>query len=100
LATQLLHRLAREHSTSVRQAGLVEPLTARELEVLRLLAQGQTNPEIAAHLGNSRGTVKVHVERIIAKLGVTDRTQAAVRAFELGLLTAPAGDDGPNVSAG
>lgn len=100
LASQLLHRLAREHSTNGRPAGLVEPLTARELEVLRLLAQGRTNPEIAAHLGNSRGTVKVHVEHIIAKLGASDRTQAAVRAAELGLLTPRSGDLDPGTSAG
>jgi len=61
----------------------------REVVVLQLLAQGQTNREIARLLGVSVGTVKVHVQHIIAKLGVSDRTQAAVRAVELGLLTAP-----------
>jgi DNA-binding NarL/FixJ family response regulator len=60
-------------------------LTPREVEVLRLLAQGLTNREIAARLIVSVGTVKVHVERILAKLGVSDRTQAAVRAVTLGL---------------
>jgi DNA-binding NarL/FixJ family response regulator len=54
---------------------------------LQLLASGQTNQEIAQTLGISKGTAKVHVERIIRKLGVSDRTQAAVRAIELGLLT-------------
>jgi len=54
--------------------------------VLRLLAKGRTNPEIAQELEISRGTVKIHVQHIIAKLGVSDRTQAAVRAIELGLL--------------
>lgn len=63
-----------------------ERLTAREITVLRLLARGQTNREIAHDLGVSVGTVKVHVERIIAKLGAADRTHAAVRAVELGLL--------------
>ena len=63
-----------------------EPLTARETEILRLLAQGQTNPQIARELVVSPGTVKNHVRHIIAKLGVSDRTQAAVRAMELGLL--------------
>ena len=61
-------------------------LTKRELEVLRLLAQGQTNQEIAQGLVVSPLTVKTHVQRIIGKLGVSDRTQAAVRAAELGLL--------------
>ena len=63
-----------------------EPLTARELEALRLLALGKTNREVAQDLRISLSTVKAHVQRIIAKLGVSDRTQAAVRAAELGLL--------------
>ena len=66
---------------------LVEQLTAREVEVLRLLASGLTNGQIADALSVSPGTVKNHVAHIIAKLGVSDRTQAAVRALELGLLT-------------
>jgi DNA-binding NarL/FixJ family response regulator len=66
---------------------LAEPLTARETEILQLLAQGQTNPQIARALVVSPGTVKNHVRHIIAKLQVSDRTQAAVRAIELGLLT-------------
>jgi DNA-binding NarL/FixJ family response regulator len=61
-------------------------LTKRELEVLRLLAQGLTNQEIAQSLVVSTLTVKTHVQRIIGKLGVSDRTQAAVRAAGLGLL--------------
>jgi DNA-binding NarL/FixJ family response regulator len=60
-------------------------ITPREVEVLRLLAQGRTNPQIAQELEVSRGTVKIHVQNIIAKLGVSDRTQAAVRAIELGI---------------
>lgn len=63
-----------------------DPLTPRELEVLRLLSQGHTNRKIAGALVISIGTVKNHVERIIAKLGVSDRTQAAVRAYELHLV--------------
>ena len=66
---------------------LDEPLTARETEILQLLAQGRTNPQIAGKLVVSPGTVKNHVRHIIAKLEVSDRTQAAVRAIELGLLT-------------
>jgi DNA-binding NarL/FixJ family response regulator len=68
------------------KAGQTEVLTPREVEVLRLLSQGQTNPQIAKNLMISRGTVKIHVQHIISKLGVSDRTQAAVRAIELGLL--------------
>jgi DNA-binding NarL/FixJ family response regulator len=63
-----------------------ERLSPREREVLQLLAQGQTNREIARALTVSVSTVKIHVEHILAKLGVCDRTQAAVRAIELGLL--------------
>ena len=64
-------------------------LTSRELEVLRLLAQGETNQEIAEELLISRATVKVHVQHIIAKLEVSDRTQAIVRAFKIGLIHPP-----------
>jgi DNA-binding NarL/FixJ family response regulator len=69
---------------------LAEPLTRREVEVLRLMAQGHTNPQIARELVIARPTAKTHVERVIRKLGVSDRTQAAVRAIDLGLVgTAP-----------
>ncbi len=54
--------------------------------MLKLVVEGQTNREIASKLSLSVGTVKIHVEHIIAKLGVADRTQAAVRAVERGLL--------------
>jgi LuxR family transcriptional regulator, maltose regulon positive regulatory protein len=66
---------------------LDQSLTDRELEVLRLLASGLTNPEIARRLVISPGTVKHHVRHIASKLSVSDRIQAAVRAVELGLLT-------------
>lgn len=66
-----------------------EPLTGRESQVLRLVAQGMTNREIGERLGIAPGTAKIHVERILAKLGVTDRTQAAVRAAALGLRRMP-----------
>ena len=69
-------------------AGRLGNLTPREVEVLRLLSQGQTNPQIAQNLKVSRGTAKIHVQHIISKLGVSDRTQAAVRAIESGLLGA------------
>ena len=65
---------------------LFEPLTDRELAALRSLARGKTNREIAQDLRVSLSTAKRHIERIINKLGVSDRTQAAVRASELGLL--------------
>lgn len=67
-------------------AGLVEPLSERELEILRLVAAGDSNKEIAADLYITEGTVKNHVTNILGKLGVRDRTQAALRARELGLI--------------
>ncbi len=60
-------------------------LSEREREVLRLLARGAANKEISAALFIAGGTVKKHVTAILAKLGVADRTQAALRARELGL---------------
>jgi ATP/maltotriose-dependent transcriptional regulator MalT len=61
-------------------------LSSREVEVLRLLIAGASNPGIAETLIISRFTVKNHVARILEKLGVTTRTQAALRGRELGLL--------------
>jgi DNA-binding NarL/FixJ family response regulator len=63
-------------------AAQIESLTPREVEVLRLLSQGQTNPQIAQNLLFSVSTVKAQVRSILSKLGVSDRTQAAVRAIE------------------
>ena len=65
---------------------LADPLTDRELEVLRHLAAGRSNREIARAVFLSEGTVKNHVTSILAKLGARDRTQAALRAAALGLL--------------
>jgi DNA-binding NarL/FixJ family response regulator len=84
LVILLLRRMASETpSPEELPAGRLSP---REREVLQLLTQGQTNREIAQNLTVSVSTVKIHVEHILAKLGVSDRTQAAVRAIELGLL--------------
>lgn len=66
--------------------GLVEPLSPREIEILRLLANGATNREIAAQLVLAEGTVKNHVTNILTKLDVSDRTRAAIKAREMGLL--------------
>jgi DNA-binding NarL/FixJ family response regulator len=66
-------------------AALLAQLTPREQQVFALLPRGCTNAEIAAELGIATGTAKIHVERILHKLGVSDRTQAAVRASECGL---------------
>jgi len=97
LATQLIRRLASEtpqpakpsfaaeRATSPTSPRLLEELTPREIEVLGLMAQGKTNQAIAGILFISRATAKIHVRHIIAKLEVSDRTQAVVRAFKLGL---------------
>jgi DNA-binding NarL/FixJ family response regulator len=71
---------------SRQKEGLLAQLTPREVEVLRLLAQGQTNRQIARTLHVGLSTVKTHVHHIIVKLGVSDRIQAAVVAIEHGLL--------------
>lgn len=63
-----------------------EPLTKREIEILRLLAGGYKNREIAHVLGAAEGTVKNHISSILNKLGVKDRTRAILRAVELGLI--------------
>jgi DNA-binding NarL/FixJ family response regulator len=84
LATRLLQRLAHE-AQRAKPPGV--PLTPRESEVLQLLTQGRTNRQIAEELVITPGTAKLYVERILGKLGVSDRTQAAVRAVELGLVT-------------
>ena len=65
---------------------LAEPLSEREVEVLRLVARGASNREIAAELVIAEGTVKNHITNILAKLNVSDRTEAAVKARELGLI--------------
>jgi DNA-binding NarL/FixJ family response regulator len=65
---------------------LAEPLSDREIEVLRLVARGSSNREIASELVIAEGTVKNHLTNILAKLNVTDRTEAAMKARELGLI--------------
>ncbi len=67
-------------------AALTDPLSAREFEVLQFLASGCSNKEIGAQLRISEGTVKNHMTNVLGKLGVLDRTQAALRARELGLI--------------
>lgn len=68
------------------EAGLPEPLSEREREILRLVARGLTNAEIAVRLSLAEGTVKNYVTAILGKIGARDRTQAALRARELGLV--------------
>lgn len=88
ITAKVLAEFARleKHTTTSRQAGLIEPLSDRELEILQRVAAGDSNKEIANELFIAEGTVKNHVTNILGKLGVRDRTQAALRARELGLI--------------
>ena len=83
LATRALHRFVGTPTVT----GV--SLTAREHEVLRLVALGKTNQQIGAGLAMSTRTAKAHVERIIARLGVANRAEAVSRSIGLGLLTPP-----------
>ena len=84
LSPKAAARLMRE----VRAPDSPEALTEREVDVLRLLAQGQANKQIASNLRIGEKTVKTHVSNILAKLGVPSRTQAALYAVRIGLVSA------------
>ena len=73
-------------SAAAAAPGLADQLTARELDVLRLLATGAPNPRIAEQLVVSLDTVKKHVSHLLGKLGAGNRTEAVTRARELGLI--------------
>jgi LuxR family maltose regulon positive regulatory protein len=73
-------------NAQIRESELIEPLSERELEVLQLIAEGLTNPEIAARLFVAVNTVKAHTRNVYGKLGVHSRTQAVARAKALGIL--------------
>lgn len=89
VSARLLRRIADRSNAGAPPS---DALTNRERQVLGLVAGGFSNREIGEKLGITAGTVKTHVERLIAKLGVTDRTQAAVRGIALGLVAQPAAD--------
>lgn len=104
LATELLLRLSdqnpessQERADSIPEAPPAEhamptppsELTPREVEVLRLLSEGRTNQQIAREMLVSTSTVKNHIHQVLTKLGASDRTQAAVIATEMGLLSNP-----------
>lgn len=78
LPVRLMEKLSAHHVSS--------PLSGREIDVLRLVAQGRANKEIAAELGLSEPTVKTYIVRLLAKLGAPDRTRAVTMALELGYL--------------
>lgn len=72
--------------TKVERDPVQEPLTQREIEIVRLMAGGYSNKEISRAIFKSEGTIKNHVSNILAKLNVRDRTRAVLKALELGLI--------------
>ncbi|GAA4579102.1 response regulator transcription factor [Planotetraspora phitsanulokensis] len=87
LAPKVTRRLIAEF-TGRRRATAATLLTPRESEVLQLIARGLSNSEIAAELVVTEHTVKTHVARLLSKLGLRDRTQAVIHAYETGLVRA------------
>jgi DNA-binding NarL/FixJ family response regulator len=92
ITRRLVERFASAASAPAAVHGDLSELTPRELEVLQLLARGLSNAELAAELVLSEATVKTHVARILRKLGLRDRVQAVVLAYQTGLVTADAGN--------
>lgn len=88
IASKLLRHVEQQKDTNQATNRIpIEELTERELEVLRLLAQGMPNKEIASHLVISERTAKFHVSSIMGKLGATNRTEAVALAAQRGLIT-------------
>jgi DNA-binding NarL/FixJ family response regulator len=86
ITRRLIGEFARQRPRAVGGATRLGALTPRETDVLRLIAEGLSNPEIATRLVVSEETVKTHVSRVLSKLGLRDRTQAVVAAYESGLV--------------
>jgi DNA-binding NarL/FixJ family response regulator len=82
----VLRNLESTEKTKEAPEDLIEPLTAREMDILRLMVEGLTNQAIGDVLGLSAGTVKGYAQNVMHKLGTTDRTQAAVKAIRMGLV--------------
>jgi DNA-binding NarL/FixJ family response regulator len=88
LAPSITRRLVERFAAPEPENRDLDSLTIREREVLNLLARGRSNPELAADLQLSEATVKTHVTHILNKLGLRDRVQAVVLAYETGLVRA------------
>ncbi|MCE9622553.1 MAG: response regulator transcription factor [Actinomycetia bacterium] len=88
----LIEEVSRRPAARTAVAPGLSELTDRELEVLRLMTRGLSNGEIAGHLYLGEATVKTHVGRVLSKLGVRDRVQAVVAAYESGVVTPGAAD--------
>lgn len=85
---RLVERFARRDAMSAELASAITTLTEREMTVLRLLGRGLSNAELAGQLYVSEATIKTHVAHVLAKLGLRDRVQAALLAYEHGLVEA------------
>jgi DNA-binding NarL/FixJ family response regulator len=86
VTSRLIAHFARTRAPRLERPPGLDELTARELEVLQLVARGMSNAEIAESLVVSDSTVKTHVARLLAKLGLRDRVQVVIRAYESGLV--------------
>ena len=86
ITDKILHSFLRQPNNTTAAVAPVDALSAKELEILRLLAAGFSNREIAQSVFKSEGTVKNQVSAILLKLGVRDRTKAVLKAIDLGLL--------------
>jgi DNA-binding NarL/FixJ family response regulator len=94
ITRRLVERLARPRVGGVESSAMLSTLTARETEVLGLVARGMSNAEVAAALFVTEATVKTHVAAILSKLGLRNRAQVVVFAYESGLVRAGTTDDG------